>query len=88
MYLRNDYLQGSGPAEWNCKTPIHPRQDFTLKRREGSSVFSGLSINRKYFYTETSVNICHVKELEYNYALNLIYIHFKMLLFKIYNILY
>lgn len=30
-YLRTDYLQGPGPTEWNSKSPIHPKQDFTLK---------------------------------------------------------
>lgn len=37
-YLRTDYLQGPGPTEWNSKSPIHPKQDFTLKWREENSI--------------------------------------------------
>jgi len=35
-WLRADYLQDSGPTEWNSKTSFHPMQLFTFQSREES----------------------------------------------------
>lgn len=74
VYIRLGYLPGFGPTEWNGKKPICPKQYFTLKWREKSSVLLRF---REQFQDQSAVNICSVlifQEPECDYALKLIYI--------------